>query len=301
MSDQRDRRGFLAAASAAAAGLAGCGRVATGGRNRGQRVSVLAAGSLQHALGDGLRDAVDVPLTVEAHGSAAAARFVAEGQRDPDVLSLADVALFEGLAPWHVTFATNELVVAYNDDTAGGRRVADAGPGRWHASLRDDDVALGRTDPDLDPLGYRTLFALDLATDHYGTDVDLRRAVPERDQLYPETQLLAAFETGAVDAAVVYRSMAVDRGYGFHELPPAVNLGDPARAGDYAATSYELPDGTVVEGDAVRYGATARRRSDPVADVFETHVAGDYLAAFGFTVPGAYPIQEGDVPPRFAV
>lgn len=301
MDDKRDRRAFLAAASAAAAGLAGCGWVATGGRSRGERVSVLAAGSLQHALVDGLGDTVDVPIAVEAHGSAAAARFVAEDQKDPDVLSLADLALFEGLAPWYVTFATNELVVAYNRETAGGRRVADAGPRRWYAPLVDDEVALGRTDPDLDPLGYRTLFALDLATDHYGTDVDLRRAVPERDQVYPETQLLAAFETGAVDAAVVYRSMAVDRGYGFHQLPPAVNLGDPAHADHYAETSYELPDGTVVEGGAVRYGATGRRRSDLVADVFGTHVAGDYLAAFGFTIPDAYPIQEGDVPPRFAV
>jgi hypothetical protein len=42
-------------------------------------VAILAAGSLQHALENGLKPAVDVPVQVEAHGSATVARLIDEG------------------------------------------------------------------------------------------------------------------------------------------------------------------------------------------------------------------------------
>ena len=285
-----DRRQFLA-------GLACAGCVVPSGCLGGEQpVTLFAAGSLNDAVERGLRPALDTPLQVTARGSAELAR-LADGSRTPDLLSLADPVLFDGLdTSWYTEFATNELVVAYDPDSAGGRRVADAGPEAWYEALLADDVRLGRTDPDLDPLGYRTLFAFNLATDHYDTDRDLRQAIPARDQIYPETQLLGQFETGGIDAAVTYRSMAVGRDYEYVSLPPAVNLGDPALADRYAETSYELPDGTVVAGDAISYGATVLQSSPAARTVFTRHVEGAYLTAHGFTVPDNYPRYRGDVP-----
>ncbi|MFD1512863.1 extracellular solute-binding protein [Halomarina rubra] len=296
-----DRRTVLAGLAGTLGGLGGCSGVL--GRGGGSRVvSLLAAGSLNNALENGLRPSVDAPLAVEARGSAEAARLVAAGQKTPDVVSLADVALFDVVdAPWYAEFATNSLVVAYNPDTEGGRRVAAAGVEGWHRTLLRDDVALGRTDPDLDPLGYRTLFLFELANAYYDTDVDLRAAVPRDDQLYPETQLLAQFETGGIDAAVTYRNMAVERGYDFVDLPPDVDLGDPAFAERYATATYELPDGTVVSGGVVSYGSTVRRRSPAVDDVFRAHVTGRYLTEFGFVVPADYPRYTGDAPDALTV
>ncbi|MFB6120793.1 MAG: extracellular solute-binding protein [Halobacteriaceae archaeon] len=278
------RRAVLAGVAGALGVGAGCASVV----GEGAPVSMLVAGSLTNAVENGLRPATDRALRVEARGSAHAARLVASGAKDPDVLSLADPALFDGLdADWHAAFATNALVLAYNADTPGGRRVARADD--WYRPLLRDDVRFGRTDPDLDPLGYRTLFALELATDHYDADIDLRDAIPSRDQLYPETQLVSQFETGGIDAAITYRTMVHDRGYDYRPLPPAVNLSDPARADRYARTTYELPDGTVVRGDVIRYAATVRRSSPAVRETFRRHVAGDYLSAFGFGVPDGYP------------
>jgi molybdate/tungstate transport system substrate-binding protein len=147
------RRAVLAGTASLAAGLAGCSGVS--GRSR--PVSVLAAGSLQNALTEGLREAVDADLTVEAYGSRQAAQLVAGGQRDPDVLALSDVALFESVlsTSWYAAFASNALVVAYNPDTEAGRRVPAAD--RWYEPLLSPSFRLGRTDPALDPLGYRTL------------------------------------------------------------------------------------------------------------------------------------------------
>jgi molybdate/tungstate transport system substrate-binding protein len=287
-----DRRAFLAALPAT---VGGCSRVF--GRET-EAVSVLAAGSLANALEHGLRPRADHLVRAETHGSAEVARLVVEGTKDPDVVALADTALFESIieADWFVEFATNALVLAYDSATDGGARLAAAGPDEWYRPLVEGAVRLGRTDPDLDPLGYRTLFALELATDHYGTATDLRAAVAGPDQTYPETQLVSQLETGSVDAAFVYRNMAVERDYASVDLPAATDLSDPARADAYATATYELPDGTTVEGDVIRYAATARRESEAVRDVFESCVAGDYLASYGFARPEGYPRFTDDAP-----
>ncbi|WP_459193838.1 extracellular solute-binding protein [Halosimplex sp. J119] len=302
------RRGFLTAAGGAGgAGLVsafgGCvgtpGSVAGVGASHGggdsDPVSVLAAGSLQLAFSEGLQEATDLPIRVESHGSVTAARLVARGDRDPDIVALADPALFDGplATDWHAAFATNALVVAYDEGSAGGRRVAEAD--RWFDPVLSGDATLGRTDPDLDPLGYRTLFALELAGEYYDRP-GLRDEIVEPRQVYPETSLLSRFETGDIDAAVVYRSMAVDRGYDYVELPAAVDLSDPERAEAYAEVDYDLPSGETVRGAPVEYAAVARRGADRVVETFDTLGGGDYLDSHGFTVPESYPHYSGDVP-----
>jgi molybdate/tungstate transport system substrate-binding protein len=293
------RRRLLAGVAAALGAGAGCSRAL--GSDRPGPVSVLAAGSLSNAFENGLAPRVEARLRTEARGSAAAARLVAEGQKDPDIVAVADTALFDApLDPdWHAEFATNSMVLAYDPDTEGGRRVAAAGPERWYRPLLEGDLRLGRTDPDLDPLGYRTLFVLELATGHYGLDTDLRAAVPGSGRVYPETQLVSQFETGGVDAAFAYRSMAIERGYEYVDLPAAVDLGDPDRADRYGTVSYELPGG-VVDGGVVSYGVSLRTRSRAAREAFEALTAGQYLTDFGFGVPDAYPRYTGDVPDGFA-
>ncbi|WP_159435699.1 substrate-binding domain-containing protein [Halobaculum gomorrense] len=272
------------AASTGCVGSSNASRASPGGDS----VSVLAAGSLARVFDERLRplagDGVDLDL--EFHGSAACARLVREGLRDPDVLVLADPALFEGIAERYTAVATNELVVAHAGDTVGGRAVARAefplDP------VLERELRWGRTDPDADPLGYRTLFALRLAERARG------RPYPEAlasSRLFPEAELLAVFEAGALDAAVVYRNMALDHGVSHRVLPASVNLGSPARAEAYARETYELPDGTVVRGSPIRYGAVARRESAAVAAVFDAVVAGAWTGdAFG--TPPSYPRVE---------
>jgi len=288
------RRAFLAGLASAGTALSVAGCSALGG---GSPVSIMAAGSLQNAFTESLPDETDHEIQVEAYGSARVARMIAEEQRDPDLVALADTTLFESLlsADWYGVFATNAMAVAYNPDTAGGRAVRDAD--RWYEPLLDGRARLGRSDPELDPLGYRTLFALELAADHYD-ESGLAEAVLSEDQIYPETQLMAQFETGSVDAAFVYENMVVERDYPFVDLPTAVDLSDPDRTDAYAETAYELPDGTTVRGGPIEYGARWRTDSAAATDVYETMVesAADYLEPHGFVVRSSYPIYEGDVP-----
>lgn len=281
-------------------GLVGC-LGGGAGDDGGTPVSILAAGSLQHALETGLEPAVDIPVRIEAHGSATAARLVAEGQRDPDIVTLADTALFEApLSPdWYATFVSNAVVIAYDPETEGGRRVAAAGRERWYEPMLDGGVRIGRTDPDRDPLGYRTLFVLELASRYYDGVSNLRSRLPEREQVYPETALLSQFETGSIDAAFAYRNMAVERGYDYLELPGEVDLGDPRHADDwYSTVSHTLPSGEVIEGDLIAYGSTIRHASDAALAVFDAHTTGSYLADAGFLIRNRFPQYRGSVPDR---
>lgn len=291
------------------AGAVGClSRGDTGNVNRkktGQDdsngpVSILAAGSLQHAIETGLKPTVDVPIQVEAHGSSTVARLVAEGKRDPDIVSVADVALLDGpLSPaWHSVFASNAIVIAYNPNTEGGKRVAEAGT-NWYEPLADGDLRLGRTDPRQDPLGYRTLFALELASRYYDTATNLRERVLERDQIYPETALISQFETGSIDAAFAYRNMAVERDYEYIDLPDEIDLSNPEYAGEwYSTVSYTSPSNREIRGGLIGYGSTLRHQNNDAVDVFAALTASDYLSKSGFVIREQFPTYSGNAPKR---
>ncbi len=285
------RRGFLASVAAGGGWFAGCRAIAG---SQDEPVRVLTAGSLQTPFVEGLRAAVSTPITVEAHGSAAVARLVAHGKRDPDVLALADTALFADPIDdaWYARFATNDLVVA-TADTDGGRRVATAE--RWFDPLLAGEARFGRTDPELDPLGYRTLFVLRLGAAHYDRP-GLARDLLAPDQVYPETSLMASLETGAVDAAVVYGSMATQHEVTAIDLPAPVDLGSPDHASSYSDVTYDLPGGPTVAGGLIEYGVTLRTKTARAKRVFEALVAGEYLPAFGFDVPAGYPRYTEDAP-----
>jgi len=294
------RRSVLSATAVALSGVAGCSGTLQGTDGQSVTVSMLAAGSLNNALENGLRPSVDATVQIEAHGSAEVARLTAAGQKDPDIVSVADIALFDSpLQPdWFAEFATNSIVIAYNPDTDGGQQLADAGTENWYQPLLNGDITIGRTDPDLDPLGYRALFMLELATAHYGTDTNLRDAIPRTEQIYPETQLISQFETGSVDAAIAYRNMAVERGYDYIDLPAEIDLSEPSYTDTYESATYELPSGKVVSGGLISYGATIRNQSPAAVDVFMEHITGEYLNEFGFVVPDDYPRFTGNAPDK---
>ncbi|WP_135854643.1 substrate-binding domain-containing protein [Halorussus salinus] len=232
------------------------------------RPNALVAGSL-HRIANAVGDA-----SVEAHGSVACRRLLEDGLRDPDAVALADPALFAGLAERVTCFATNALVVAVREELAD--RYDD-----WRALVADRDLALGRTDPDRDPLGYRTVMALELAD---GIDAD---ALADRIDVFPETGLLRTLEAGGIDAAFAYRNMAVEHDLPYLSLPDGIDFSNPELADEYAEETLELADRTV-RGAPIRYAATGRtpRGREWVRAL---GAARETLRDAGFGVPEAYP------------
>jgi len=281
---RQSRRQFLAGAAVTATGA---GSLAAGfgsfGGESDAGVAALVAGSL-------LSVASDVPgATVEAHGSLAARRLVTEDARAPDALALADPALFAGLTENVVLFATNALTLAYDPDSAHAGALRDD----WTSALRDDEIRVGRTDPAVDPLGYRTVLALRLAARRGlldAVDPVLANTTP-----LPETQIARVLDTGKLDAAFVYRSMAAEYGVPTVDLPAAIDFSDPDHAETYGAVSLDIGERTV-SGGPIRYGAAALtdRGRSWVRDLTRD---ADRLRDHGFGAPDGYPAVAPS-PPR---
>ena len=296
------RRAFVAGAATVGAGSVG-GCLASGTRT----VSVLSAGSLTKAFEERLGPAFEEETTIgfqgTYYGSRAVMRLVEDGVRRPDVVVSADATLLrDRLQPattaWDMVFATNALVIAYNPETTAGQRLADGEP--WHAVLRSAETRIGRTDPALDPLGYRAIQLFALAESYYD-EPGLAGELRANTEIEPEEpQLLAAVQSGERAAAVAYRNMAHDWDLPAVELPGKLDFSDPALADHYATATYTTDDGRSVPGRPIRYNASVPKAA-------ENPEAGRRLVRFlaenpallnqaGLVVPDGIPRGHGDVP-----
>src|SRR3954471_17835455 len=92
-------------------------------------------------------------------------RKITELGRVPDLILLADdevigQMLMPAYTTWHAQFARNRIVVAYTDRS---KHASEITASNWTTILRAKDVQVGRTDPNLAPVGYRTLLMFTLA------------------------------------------------------------------------------------------------------------------------------------------
>ena len=288
-------------------GLAGCidqseKRLQGGKSFDRESIYFLVAGSLLTSMERGLKNEVQIPLRIEAHGSVSIAQMVKAGLKNPDIISVSDPILFEGVIKpkWHVEFATNQMVIAYNKDTDAGKLIADSGLKKWYEPILEYDMKIGRTDPDLDPLGYRTLFLLDLSEQYY-EEANLKEKILSKSLVLPEIELMSYFEIGGVDVAIVYKNMAVERGYDYVELPSEINLCSPEKVDEwYSKTEYKLQTGEKITGDVIKYASTiwTEKTDSEVIDVFQNHISGGYLLESGFVLPERYPRILGDIPKK---
>ncbi|MFB6132056.1 MAG: extracellular solute-binding protein [Halanaeroarchaeum sp.] len=299
------RRAVLAVGGAGLASLAGC----TGSRAR-QRVSVLAAGSLaavfNDVVGPRFEERTGIAYRGEFHGSNAVMRMVLEGQKRPDVVVSADHRLLreklqrraDPKSEWDVVFASNSIGLTYAEGTDLADRIADGEP--WYRALLETDAAIARSDPDLDPLGYRTVMLFELAERYYD-EPGLADALVEKLQVDPsEAHLLAAVETGERAGAISYKNMAVDHGLQFHSLPDELDFSKPSLAEHYGTVSYTTEDGHTVVGKPILYAATVN--TDAESPEMGRRFVGfllerlDLLAENGLVVTDSFPVPHGPVP-----
>jgi len=245
ISSRRALAPLLTALGAAAVLLAGCSSKA-----KPTPLVVFNAGSLAAPFRDLLAAfQAGHPAAVPAQeisGSLEAARKLTELGKVPDVLAVADYAIIDRLlrpahATWQVMFARNAMVLAYTERSVGAGEVN--GSNWWQVLLRPD-VRVGRSDPALDPSGYRALMVLQLAEKHYaepGLAAKLMLAMPARYVRPKEADLTALLQAGELDYAWTYRSIAQTTGLRFVELPREIDLGDPALADAYAVARVMVP------------------------------------------------------------
>jgi molybdate/tungstate transport system substrate-binding protein len=240
-----DRSPFAGLVSALALGLL----LPASGCRRGEEIVVFHAASLSQTLVEITRSYearhADTRVRVEVSGSQVAARKVSELGMRADVVIVADDRVLQEImlpahASWTIQFAANELVLAHRDHS---RYTEEITTENWAEVVSRPDVRLACVDPDLAPIGYRTVIALTLASEMAG-DAGLSRRVlarcaPEH-RMPHESEMLALLSARAVDYAFLYRSTAEQHHLKITGLPPEVNLRDPDRAPAYRKASTEV-------------------------------------------------------------
>lgn len=190
----------------------------------------------------------------ENAGSLETARKLTELERFPDVLALADYEVFPRyLMPkyvtWYTQFARNRMVITYNKKTG-------ITGDNWFDVLTRPGVEVGRSDPRLDPAGYRALLVWQLAEKYYkkpGLADRLLASAPPRNMRPKSADLTALVQTGDLDYAWEYESVAEAAGLSYLTLPKEIDLSDPAESGAYAGVSTRV-DTVLVRGEPIVYG-----------------------------------------------
>jgi molybdate/tungstate transport system substrate-binding protein len=209
-----------------------------------------------------------VEIVREAAGSRLCARKITDLHRPCDVIASADYTVIDALlipeyADWNIRFATNEIVIAFREDT---HRAAKISKDNWHDILLDKRVAFGRSDPDADPCGYRAVLTIMLAERFYNRH-GLAGKMLAKDQRYirpKEVDLLALLEVGELDYIFTYRSIAEQHGLEYLMLPDEINLKKAGFADLYKSASIRLTGkkpGTFITktGTPIVYGVTIPR------------------------------------------
>ena len=205
----------------------------------------------------------------ESASSLELVRKITELQSLPDVVALADPDLFPALlepafTTWHALFGRNRIVLAY---TGRSRGAADVVRGRWWEVLERPGVQVGRSDPNTDPSGYRTLLVWQLAARHYGVpDLEARmlRAAPPRNVRPREADQVALLQAGELDYIWTYENLATLMSLPYLRLPDAVDLGSPDDSARYATASTRVAgrrrsDTLTVRGRPILFGVSIPR------------------------------------------
>lgn len=207
----------------------------------------------------------DVEILAEGAGSATTIRKVTELGKECGVIGSADYLLipelmFPQYADWYIIFASNQMCIAYTDQSKFADEVTGS---NWYEILARDGVTYGRSDPDQDPCGYRTLMVWQLAEKHYGVS-GIYDSLYETagDLMRPKSvELIALLESGDLDYAFEYSSVAEQHNLNYVELPREINLSDVDFEDFYAQAEVEIAgaqpgEKIVMIGKPIVYGVT---------------------------------------------
>ena len=172
-----------------------------------------------------------VDIIREAAGSRKCARKITDLKKPCDIMASADYTVIDQLliptyADWNIRFATNRLVLCYTNKSKYAKEI---NAENWYEILLRKGVVWGHSDPNLDPCGYRSVMVLQLAEKYYEKPGLFEKLIANRpkENIRPKSvELVSLLQTGNMDYAWEYRSVAVQHELKFVELPDQINLGN---------------------------------------------------------------------------
>jgi molybdate/tungstate transport system substrate-binding protein len=207
-----------------------------------------------------------VDIQREAAGSQKCARKITDLKKPCDIMASADYKVIDKLlipdyTTWNIRFATNQLVLCYTDKS---RYASEVNEKNWYEILQRKGVIWGHSDPNLDPCGYRALMVLQLAEKYYDKPGLYDKSIANRpeENIRPKSvELVSLLQTGNMDYAWEYLSVAVQHELKYVMLPDQINLGN-YKYDDYYAQAVVKVTGKdpgsfmEIKGQSCTYGVT---------------------------------------------
>ncbi len=207
-----------------------------------------------------------VDIVREAAGSRTCARKIVDLHRPCDIMfsaddSVIDKFLIPRYADFNIRFASNQMVLCYTNQSYLHKKID---KNNWYKILQNEKVVWGQSDPHADPCGYRALMVMQLAEKFYGVKGLYRLLLAHRPlkNIRPKSvELIVLLQTGDMDYAWEYRSVAVQHGLRFVRLPDQINLGNTDYNKFYKQAVVEISGketGVKIKktGKAITYGVT---------------------------------------------
>jgi molybdate/tungstate transport system substrate-binding protein len=233
----------------------------------GATIIAYNAGSIARPLRaalDSFAASRNIRIEQESAGSLETARKLTDLHKTPDIIALADYEVFPqllmpGQLTWYVQFARNRMVLAYTDKSRFANEIT---TDNWWKILQRPGVQVGRSDPNLDPNGYRTLLTLQLAERYYKQPRlydRLLAASPARNVRPKEVDLVGLVQAGELDYIWSYESVAQGANLRFVTLPEEIDLSNPTDSATYVQATTRVRgsgvgDTIVVHGQPIVYG-----------------------------------------------
>lgn len=239
----------------------------------GGTVKVFYAGSLlslnENLVGPAFSKGTGYAYQGKGAGSLAIANQIKGKIAIPDVVELADPTVDAALmgnvngnyVSWYFTFARTSLVIGFDPKSRFAKEFRQVQHHQlvWYKALLQKGLRIGRTDPDLDPKGYRAIWMANLAQRLYHLKNFKGRIFgsdSNPSQVFPEDVLVARMLTGQVNAGIFYLSEVRDLGIPYVSLPGRVNLGDARYSKLYSSQHFKTSQGVVVKGSPIEYTIT---------------------------------------------
>lgn len=207
-----------------------------------------------------------IDILREPAGSIKCARKISDLKKPCDIMASADYRIIDNLlipeyAEWNLRFANNQIVLCYTEKSKWAEQI---NSNNWYDILQKKDVVWGHADPNLDPCGYGSLLVMQLAEKYYKKQGLYGKMLANRPKgnIRPKSvELISLLQTGNMDYAWEYLSVAIQRDLKYIILPDEINLGNCRFNNYYKQAVVKIAGkkpGTYVEmeGQSITYGIT---------------------------------------------
>jgi len=185
----------------------------------------------------------------ESSGTLLAIRKITELNKRADIILAADaLAIQDMLVPkyanWYVNFYKDRVVLAY---TYRSKYTNEVNAENWYKVLMRPDVRFGYANPNLAPIGYRTLMVWQLADLYYKDKIKeksiyeaLKETCPAENIMPDAGEILHLLESLSLDYAFIYESTAKQHNLKYIQLPKEIDLGSIELSDIYKQAKVEI-------------------------------------------------------------